>query len=180
MEPLRSNFEEVQRQTRIKLALDIVDIYFDRNAPKRLISGIALSSRNRNSKGIAFDARGVEFSLPAPLLIDHDWNQPVGRVTALEVWGDFILFKAEIGNRCMRECDDAWSNLILQTMTGASVKADGKERMSSDKTFVRWRLDEISLTCEPADSHARVTRCSERLPYIRLDGPSETVFWSTP
>jgi hypothetical protein len=171
----RDHFEETQRQLRIDDALKSLDRhFFDPAEPKRLISGIAVSSRNRNSKGVAFDARGVTFTLPTPLLIDHDWNRPIGRVVGLRAWGDQLSFQAEIGND-MSVCDDIWLDVTIRSLTGVSVNADGDA--NSDSTFARWRLAEISLVRSPADPGARIRKCWEKWPTVRLNGPSELVLW---
>ena len=178
MEKYRSHFDEVQRQTRIDSALKSLNLhYFDRSAPSRVISGVALSTRNRNSKGTAFHAAGMTSTLPCPILLEHDWNSPVGRILSLEVRGDEILFRGEVGND-MRRCDDIWMDIIIRSLTGVSVKAGND--VPSDATFMSWRLDELSLTRSGADEGAIITRCSERESVIYFDGrPSETVYWST-
>ena len=178
MNPIRTRFEEIQRQARIDDALSMLSKhFFDPAARKRLISGAALSSRNRNSNGTAFRAQGMTFTLPTPLLIDHDWDRPVGRVVQLAVFGDRLIFTAEVGND-MRVCHDLWVDLVVRSVTGVSVGADPVDAVTSNGTFERWRLDEISLVRTGADPGAVITRCWEREPAVFLNRPSEILHWS--
>ena len=177
MNQLDNDFDQAQRQRRIDDAMKSLNRhFFDPSAPKRLISGVALSSGDRNSKGIAFKAQGMTCRLPLPLLIDHDLDRPVGRVTNLWQWGrDTLLFRAEIGND-MSIAHSIWADIQIRSVTCVSVHAAGE--LSTDMTFERWHLDELSLTRKGGDPGAIIKRCSELLPHVSLKGPSETVWWN--
>jgi hypothetical protein len=115
-------------------------------------------------------------TLPAPLLIEHDWDRVVGRLAGLEVRLDQAHFRAEIGNE-RRTCDDVWMDIIIGNITGVSVRASNFDDMTLDGAFKRWHLDEISLTRSACDPGARVNKCWEQWPTLRLNGPSQLVRW---
>jgi len=180
MKPLANDFDQVQRQRRIDGAMKSLNRhFFDPAAPKRLISGVALSSGNPNSKGVGFHAGGMSRVLPLPLLIDHDLDNPVGRVVWLECALDQIWFRAEVGND-MCVAHGVWADIIIKSVTRVSVHASDIRDMTPDGIFKRWRLDELSLTRSGADEGAVITRCSEKEPFICLNRPNEIVHWDTP
>ena len=45
---------------------------FDPKKPKRFISGVAVSTRDKNTNGLAFDARGFQVVVPNLLLWNHE------------------------------------------------------------------------------------------------------------
>jgi hypothetical protein len=58
----------------------ILSRHFNGSLPKRYISGIAISGRQPNANGRYFRAAGLEKSRAiVPLLLDHNWCQPIGR-----------------------------------------------------------------------------------------------------
>ena len=181
MENARDYTKLIARQTEVESALATLDkFYFDRNKPSRFISGVALSSRKPNANEDSFIAHGVNFSLPAPLLWDHDWARPLGRVLGIEVRGEKLHYRAEVGN-AMPWTDQIWEAIKARTVEMSSVEGISLLDTVIERTYRSWQLREISVVQLGADPGAIITRCAERVPVIYVDGrPSETVHWSAP
>lgn len=177
MSHFRSHFEKVQLQLRSDDALATLDrFYFDRSKSSRLIAGVAISSRSPNVNGDAFAAQGAQFSLPTPLLWEHDWSRPLGRVFSIKTWGDQVHFEAEIGNN-MPWVDQIWQAIIDKNADMASVEGVSLYAPPGGQAFAYWQLTEISVAQLGADPGAIITRCSERLPVVSLTQLTETVHW---
>ena len=173
--------EERQRQFNLEFVWDLLSRNFIKTAPHRFISGVALTSRKPNSRGSAFVAAGAQFNLPIPLLFDHDWIKPVGKVTAISVRGDELHFTAQVANGELWCAKQLWQQLkvIGEIDHGVSLgPAPLPVIPSADGAFDNWRLDEISIVPSGADRNARVLRVWERSHVVRLYAPMETVYWS--
>src|SRR5438046_1310659 len=106
---LRAQIREVEWNR--KFALETIDLHvFNTSKPTRLITGFAVSSA-RVLNGIAFSASGAEYELPIPLLWEHDWSRPLGKITGVEVWGDALFIRAQIGNN-LKSADEIWASII--------------------------------------------------------------------
>jgi hypothetical protein len=184
METLSSFTKEMQLKIEREYAWTVLNRNFDQTKPRRFASGVCVSSARKNSNGDAFKAAGLNVTIPIPLLWNHGWLQPIGKVFAIDVFGgDEVHWKAEIINSaCLSWAEDAWMEIMCKFTTGVSV---GARNLASydvfDGTYCDWGIDEISIAEKGADPGARVCRVWERAPVIYLDGrPSTTVFWSTP
>lgn len=182
METLRDYTKELQRKIDIDYASSLIQRNFDSSKPHRYVSGVAVSSKEKNANGDAFVARGVSVTLPVPLLLEHQWMKPIGKVFAIEARGDQVLFKAEIANSGrLLWLDDAWMQVVCKFMTGASI---GPRNLANyppnDSTLYNWTVDEISITEECADPGARIQRVWEMAPVVNLHRPSVTEYWKLP
>lgn len=174
----RDGTKLTQRKTEIEGTLrDLDKFYFNRNNSTRLISGICIGSGLPNENKDAFIARGVDYSLPVPLLWNHDWCRPLGLVLGLKVCGDELHFNAEIGNN-MQWVDKIWQAIITRNAADISIEGHSLLVPVIDRTLTSWYLTEISVVQSGADSGAYIDRCLERLPVVSLTRPSETEHWN--
>lgn len=157
----------------------ILDGHFSCRHQRRFIEGLAISSDRENAHGVAYIARGLmNQKLPIPLLVNHDWLMPLGRVIRASAVADRVVFTAELCN------DDAhywtaqvWPMLVAQVETGISMHAICASP-PVDRKYKSWCMKEISVVANPADAGACIQKVYERLPYVSLDRPRETVHWS--
>ncbi len=154
--------------------------YQDPKNWKRYISGVAISSRQRNANHHAFDARGAQITLPALLLLDHTIMHPMGRITHASVDGEQLKFTAEISNAFGPYwLDQMWPMMAAREVTGISIGPRKSGAELRDGIYRRFTLDEISVVQSGADPSARITKVWERAPAIHLDGrPNQVVHWS--
>ncbi len=178
LERLRNHKEEQQRQWDIEVAWNVLRPNFDGTKPRRFVSGVCVSSGEKNSNGVAFRARGVSATLPIPLLWNHLWLRPIGKVIGIETRADQVHFRAELANSgCLQWAEDVWAGVICQGVVGVSVEGRNLAPSITNGTFIDWRIAEISLTEAGADSNAQLYRVWGKEPCVRLDRPSEYVFW---
>ncbi len=183
MESLSSLTDELRRKIDLDVAMSMLSTSFDANKPRRFIEGIAVSSRDKNANGDGFVALGINVTIPIPLLLSHQWLEPIGRVIAIEAREDQVFFKAEISNSGRSlGLDIAWMQMVCQFVTDISIGPRNLPNYPQhDHTLYNWSIDEISLVDQGADPNARVSRVWEIAPVIYLDGrPSTTVFWNAP
>ena len=155
----------------------VKNFHFDGGKASRLISGIAISSCLPNANDTSFLAKGVDFTLPTPLLWNHQWERPLGRVISVERRGDALHFKAEVAND-MPWVDQIWAEVIARNAAAVSVGGESLLDSVCNRTFSSGRLNEISVGQVGADPGAVIDRCWERLPYVTLNRPNETQHWS--
>lgn len=184
METLAALTDEYRRKIARASALDLVASQFDAKADRRLISGIAISSRRKNANGLAFVASGAKISLPVPILYDHQWNRPIGRAFAVEARGEELRFTAEL---CTRDAHpymlQAWCEIFMKDTFHVSIgprkTEDSVERSvgPSINLLMSWELDEISIVDAGADPDARIVRCWRQSPVVSLHRPSTITHW---
>lgn len=73
--------------------------------------------------------------------------------------------------------DRAWQSIIDKETVGVSVQVDSLIDPVCDRRFAWSQLNEVSIVEAGADGGAVLLKCWERLPYISLRQPNETVFW---
>src|SRR5687768_1594271 len=92
---------------------------------ERIIEGIASTSAV-DSYGTVLEPRGAKYTLPMPLLWQHDQSSPVGEVLAITVENDHIRVRARIlkidETGPVRDIlDRAWQNVKHGLVRGLSV-----------------------------------------------------------
>lgn len=181
MERLRDYTKKVARQLEIESALTALSRHcFSGSKPRRFISGIAVSSRKPNSRGTSFVARGVDFTLPTVLLWNHQWERALGLVTVVETRGDQVRFKAEIAND-IPWADQIWEAIIAEKAAGISIEGHSLLDPVIERTFMCWRLAEISVVQQGADHGAVIEKVWEDRGVVFLDGrSSKTIHWELP
>jgi hypothetical protein len=176
MERLSNYTKQIRIEEDVRFALKSLERhFFVKNKPHRHISGIALASEE--VRGHKVCVAGAQFELPCPLLFNHDFTYPLGKVTSIEIRGGEILFKAEIANG-IAWCDELWEHIKSRKLAAASINPVPLHERVSDNTFHLWKLAEISVLQVGADTGAVLTRCWEQDPVVHLDRPSTTTHWS--
>src|SRR5262245_56426530 len=107
-----------------EIAFHVLRDAFDPRQSRRFVSGVCVSSPRPNANGWSFLASGLKTTTPVPLLIDHRWERPIGRVTHLRAHGEQVVFQAEVANSDHLEWAwSAWLDLRIQCMTALSIRA---------------------------------------------------------
>lgn len=183
----RDHAELVRDQVRSEYGLSCLGEHcFDVNKPRRFISGVAISSSNANANGHRFIAKGLKFSLPCPLLLDHKPGRVVGRVLSCYEVGDQVWFTAELANADVPFADLVWSDITWRRLASCSVGSvdlEGSVSQSVAGVLPSWGLRELSVVILGADRGAKITQCWDRLPDLDIDGvvvrPTKT-HWKGP
>jgi HK97 family phage major capsid protein/HK97 family phage prohead protease len=133
---------------------------------QRVIEGIA-STPTPDRIGDVMNPLGAKFSLPMPLLWQHDSKAPIGQVVWAEARPDGIPFRAKIANvtepgRLKDRCDEAWQSLKYGIVRGASIGFNApfdKITRLKDGGFQydEWSWLELSAVTIPANSEASIT-----------------------
>lgn len=122
-----------------------------------VIIGIA-STPTLDVQGDTIDPMGAQFTLPMPLLHEHDPEQPIGMVERAEVTPKGIQVTARIAKDASQRVKDVWQR-IKGGLSGLSVgflpieKAD----TATGRHFQKWRWCELSVVGIPANPEAGIT-----------------------
>lgn len=132
---------------------------------KRIIRGIA-STPATDRMGDIVRPEGAKFTLPIPLLWQHDHNQPIGEVVAATVTPDGIevearLVRADAPSQLAARLEEAWQSIKHGLVRGLSIgfrpikysfieDSDGVE-------FTEWDFYELSAVTIPANAEASIT-----------------------
>lgn len=131
---------------------------------QRIITGIA-TTPTVDRMGDIVEPRGAEFSLPIPLLFQHDSWSPIGDVTKANVTDQGIeitaqLAKTEEPGTLKDRLDEAWQSIKLGLVRGLSIGFQGLETARIEGTygyrFLKWALYEISVVTIPANAEANI------------------------
>jgi len=130
---------------------------------QRWISGIA-TTEDLNLNGQVLEPKNAEFALPVPLLLDHQWDYPIGEIVEVKTTFSGMTFKARVGNTGLAHLDDAWEALKTGELTAVSVGPRGPTK--------RWTLEELSICDGGANPYARVEIVWEvhQSSVVHLDG----------
>lgn len=131
---------------------------------KRVIEGIA-STPTPDRVGDIVEPMGAKFSLPMPLLLDHDSRQAVGHVTFAKPNKNGIPFKAEIAStdepgEVKNLLDKAWqlAKLKLRSAVSIGFAISAYEILKEGGwRITEWEWLELSLVTIPANSDATIT-----------------------
>jgi len=129
------------------------------DAERRIITGLA-SSPTPDRRGDILEPLGATFTNPLPLLLHHDRERPVGRVT-LTATREGIRFEAQLPEidepGLVRDrVNDAWHSIKAGLITGVSIGwrplADGiKALRSGGMHILKSEICELSLVTVPAN-----------------------------
>jgi len=131
---------------------------------ERKITGIATTPSPDRMQDIV-EPEGAQFSLPIPLLWQHDSSQPIGHVTAAKVGKDGITVTAKLvkmtePGRLKDRLDEAWLSLKSGLVRGLSIGFRGIETQDIKGTwgirFVKWDWLELSAVTIPANADASI------------------------
>lgn len=126
----------------------------------RTITGIATTPET-DRQGDIVEPRGAEFSLPIPLLWQHDTGSPIGTVEKARVTKDGIEIVAQIAKNVTADIERAWALIKARLVRGLSVgfRALDTEQIpnSFGLIFKKWEMLEVSAVTIPANAEATIT-----------------------
>lgn len=132
---------------------------------KREITGIA-STPGTDRMGDIVEPGGAEFTLPIPLLWQHDHLQPIGNVFAARITREGIEIRASVvkptpdmPSQLIARLEEAWSSIKAKLVRGLSIGFSPIEwaLMDSGIRFTRWNWHELSAVTVPANAEASIT-----------------------
>lgn len=134
------------------------------NDDLREITGLA-STPESDRMGDIVVAEGAEFTLPIPLLWQHDPSQPIGEVYAAKVTPKGIEIKARLvklvdaPQDLMDMLDSAWAMIKSGLVKGLSIGFRAVEYSFLDSggvKFTKWDWYELSAVTIPANAQASI------------------------
>lgn len=127
----------------------------------RILEGIATTPSPDRADDVIVP-EGIQFSLPFPLLYQHNSRQPIGMVVDASVSKDGMAIKAKVAPAGTAQfIDEAWALIKARLVRGLSVGFRSLEE-SWDKqrnafNYLRTELLEISAVTIPANAEATIT-----------------------
>ncbi len=130
---------------------------------KREITGIATTPKS-DSAGDIVEPDGAEYTLPIPLLWQHDALQPIGEVYAAKTTKDGIEIKARLvkvlaPSQLSARLDEAWQSIKTGLVKGLSIGFRPLEYSFMDEggiRFSKWAWHELSAVTIPANREANI------------------------
>ncbi|TGR05411.1 hypothetical protein EN833_23350 [Mesorhizobium sp. M4B.F.Ca.ET.190.01.1.1] len=126
---------------------------------KRTIRGVA-TTVSVDRQGDIVVPEGAVFSLPLPLLWQHDAKSPIGHVTKAKVTKAGIEIVAEIAKGVTDEIDKAWALIKAGLVRGLSI---GFQPLESEpisgtygRRFTKWSWMELSAVTIAANEQASI------------------------
>lgn len=132
---------------------------------KREITGIA-STPGTDRMGDIVEPGGAEFTLPIPLLWQHDHSQPIGNVVAARVTNKGIEIRAtlvkptdDMPSQLVARLSEAWLSIKTGLVRGLSIGFSPLEYsfMEEGIRFLKWNWHELSAVTVPANAEASIT-----------------------
>ena len=151
------------------------------DAERRLITGLA-STPTPDRRGDILEPLGATFTNPLPLLLHHDRERPVGRVT-LTATPAGIAFEATLPDiaepGAVRDrVNEAWHSIKAGLIPGVSIGfrplADGVKALASGGLhLLKTEICELSLVTVPANVETTIQtiKSFERPTWPRLASP---------
>ena len=132
----------------------------------RELVGIA-STPSTDRMGDIVEPDGAEFSLPIPLLWQHDHAAPIGEVYAAKVVGKKIEIKARLVSpidgmpmAMTARLQEAWTSIKTGLVRGLSIGFSPLEYSHLDNggvRFTKWNWHELSAVTIPANAEASIS-----------------------
>lgn len=134
------------------------------NEESREITGIATTPQT-DRMGDIVEPKGAEFTLPIPLLWQHDHRQPIGEIYAASIGEEGIEIKARLISvsepaSLKERLDTAWASIKSGLVKGLSIGFSAIEYSILDSgglRFSKWGWHELSAVTIPANSEATIT-----------------------
>jgi HK97 family phage major capsid protein/HK97 family phage prohead protease len=131
---------------------------------ERVIEGIA-STPTPDRMGDIVDPMGAKFSVPMPLLWQHQHDKPVGHVEFAKPNKSGIPFRARLAKidepGTLRDrVEEAWQSLKAKLVSAVSIGFKSLEHSYMDNggiKFKEWEWLELSLVTVPANAEATIT-----------------------
>lgn len=130
---------------------------------ERILTGIA-TTKNLDRVNDIVLPDGVNYTLPLPLLLQHDHNLPVGEVYKIYKTNKGLEFEAKIAKieepgKLKDRVDEAWQsvkNFLIKNVSIGFSSEDYITNKSGGLTFNKSDLYEISLVTIPANKDAKI------------------------
>ena len=128
---------------------------------KRIITGIA-STPAADRDGDVVEPKGARFSLPFPLLHQHNHDAPIGQVTSAKATAQGIEIVAKIAEKSeLGYVEQAWKQIKSGLVRGLSIgfrplKAE-PIKGGGGYRFTDYEIFELSAVTVPANSYAGIT-----------------------
>lgn len=133
---------------------------------RREFDGLA-TTPSPDRLGDVVEPAGAKFTLPIPLLWQHDAAQPIGEVFSARPRKDGIpikgrIFKATESRTLMERLDEAWESIKIKLVRGLSIGfnplevEDIKSNGWRAYRFVSWEWLELSAVTIPANADASI------------------------
>lgn len=147
----------------------------------RTIEGIATTPKT-DRVGDIVEPEGAAFTLPIPLLWQHDSRAPIGHVNTAKVSKDGISIKAQLvqisePGTLKDRLDEAWQSIKSGLVRGLSIGFrplksenidDDNESYFAPQRFLEWDWLELSAVTIPANADASITSIkSADEPFLR-------------
>jgi HK97 family phage major capsid protein/HK97 family phage prohead protease len=135
------------------------------NDEAREITGMATTPTPDRLNDVV-EPDGAQFSLPMPLLWQHDDKQPIGHVTTAKVTKAGIEIVAKIASiaepgKLKDRLDEAWQSLKSGLVSGLSIGFKPLEHEYIKETkgyrFIKWAFLELSAVTIPANAECTIT-----------------------
>lgn len=134
------------------------------NEDSRIIEGIA-TTPTPDRMGDIVEPKGAQYTLPLPLLWQHDSDKPVGHVNSIKVTDEGISVVAQIAKFdepgvLKDRLDMAWQSLKAKLVRGLSIGFMPIESAMIKDTysyhFLKWDWMELSCVTIPANAEASI------------------------
>lgn len=131
---------------------------------QRIITGIATSA-STDRMGDVVEPAGAQFTLPIPLLWQHDSKQPIGEVFAAKATKAGIeisarIAKTDVPGKLKDRLDEAWQSIALKLVRGLSIGfaslEEAYDKVSGGFHFLQWEWLELSAVTIPANADASI------------------------
>jgi len=147
----------MQTQTKIWSTLEIKSI----DDSLRIIKGVA-STPSTDHAGDIVEPKGAQFTLPIPLLSQHDHSSPIGMVRSARVTDQGIEIEAEIAKDSgLDYVEKAWGQIKSGLVRGLSIgfRATKAEPIkgTGGLRFLKWKWLELSAVTIPCNAEASIT-----------------------
>jgi hypothetical protein len=131
---------------------------------ERIIEGIASTARTDHA-GDVLEPKGCSYTLPMPLLIQHDRRQPIGTVRAVQVTNSEIKIRARIPKDSgLDYVESAWKQIRAGLVKGLSIGAQPLEAepivnragRQTGYRYTAWKWLELSAVTLPMNVDATI------------------------
>ena len=129
------------------------------DAEQRRITGIA-STPAPDRDGDIVEPKGATFSVPFPLLHQHDHERPIGTVTKATVTDAGIEIEADIPKDTgLGYIETAYRQIKAGLLRGLSIgfRATKSEPTRTGRKFLSYEIFELSAVTIPANAQAGIT-----------------------
>ena len=130
------------------------------NDGERVITGIA-STPSTDRAGDIVEPKGAKFTLPIPLLSQHDHSSPIGSVTSAKVTDQGIEIQATIPKDTgLDYVERAWLQIKSGLVRGLSIGFQALKaepiKGSRGMRFKEWSWHELSCVTIPCNAAANI------------------------